>query len=599
VDALPEARSPLIGMDEQWDEQALASPAQDIAASVLVQADSEDVNEATAVLQAAEPGLQLPDADDIDAMIAAAQFAPLHQAEAEAVLPALQLSDEADAITQPLAEELVQAPVVEQADAELPATNGEGIVAETAFDTAPLEVPESSLELALEEATLASSADEQPAVEQPALEQASAELAGTGLDEDATALSLDAPEALSALALETQADEQTLAALSGLNLDAAASALSLDGQSLLAADAAREPAIEQAALEQADLAQIDLEQAEREQAELEQAELEQAELEQAADTLPALALDDAAPLLSLEEPGRHDAVAIEQPAATLTVDGVDDSEDALAVDAAPLLSTAAAEGDQPSVDAAMFRAGLAENVAPSQEMDFDALDHELVDIFVEEGKDLLDHCDGLISDLRQAPENREVLAGLQRDLHTLKGGARMAGINPVGDLAHGIEFLLEAVAADRTTLGPADLRLLEVGFDRLHQMLTLTACPPVCWRHLKAVCSAVRLHTQSCLSMRTLRMTGSSRRLRPRCRPPRQMRLMQSMSRPRRLMRWKRTKQLKSPKPKPKPKSKPKSKPKPMPRKLKKLQRLMRPKKLQTLPRLKRSTRLQRLRQSK
>ena len=107
-------------------------------------------------------------------------------------------------------------------------------------------------------------------------------------------------------------------------------------------------------------------------------------------------------------------------------------------------------------------------------LDFSVYDRELVDIFVEEGKDLLDHCDGLISELRDAPQDREVLAGLQRDLHTLKGGARMAGINAIGDLGHSIESLLEAVAAGRTEIERRDVQLLERGFDRLHQLLTRT-----------------------------------------------------------------------------------------------------------------------------
>ncbi|MDF9441060.1 response regulator [Stenotrophomonas acidaminiphila] len=125
------------------------------------------------------------------------------------------------------------------------------------------------------------------------------------------------------------------------------------------------------------------------------------------------------------------------------------------------------EGESPAVaaEAAAFDAGP---------LDFDDLDRELVDIFVEEGKDLLDHCDRLISELRSAPEDRELLAGLQRDLHTLKGGARMAGINAIGDLGHGIESLLEAVAASRTEIGRGDVQLLERGFDRLHQLLIRT-----------------------------------------------------------------------------------------------------------------------------
>ena len=111
---------------------------------------------------------------------------------------------------------------------------------------------------------------------------------------------------------------------------------------------------------------------------------------------------------------------------------------------------------------------------PGDGLDFSVLDRELVDIFVEEGKDLMDHCDGLISELRAAPDDRDILAGLQRDLHTLKGGARMAGINAIGDLGHDIESLLETVAAGRTQLQRSDVQLLERGFDRLHQLLTRT-----------------------------------------------------------------------------------------------------------------------------
>ncbi|MBG3850612.1 Hpt domain-containing protein [Xanthomonas sp. WHRI 8391] len=108
------------------------------------------------------------------------------------------------------------------------------------------------------------------------------------------------------------------------------------------------------------------------------------------------------------------------------------------------------------------------------QLNFDQLDGELVDIFVEEGRDLLDHCDGLIARMREVPEDRDVLNGLQRDLHTLKGGARMAGINAIGDLGHAIESLLEAVAANRTDIDRDDVRLFERGFDRLHQLLTRT-----------------------------------------------------------------------------------------------------------------------------
>ena len=134
------------------------------------------------------------------------------------------------------------------------------------------------------------------------------------------------------------------------------------------------------------------------------------------------------------------------------------------------VAVVAAEAVEPEA----IEAEPVEAEADADQLDFTVYDRELVDIFVEEGKDLLDHCDGLISELRDAPQDREVVAGLQRDLHTLKGGARMAGINAIGDLGHSIESLLEAVAAGRTEIERPDVQLLERGFDRLHQLLTRT-----------------------------------------------------------------------------------------------------------------------------
>ena len=109
---------------------------------------------------------------------------------------------------------------------------------------------------------------------------------------------------------------------------------------------------------------------------------------------------------------------------------------------------------------------------PDEALDLAGLDPELVEIFVEEGIDLLDHSDGLLARLRQAPSEREPLVGLQRDLHTLKGGARMAGIMAVGELGHVMESLLEAVVENRSELGRDGVPLLERGFDRLHAMVT-------------------------------------------------------------------------------------------------------------------------------
>jgi chemosensory pili system protein ChpA (sensor histidine kinase/response regulator) len=112
---------------------------------------------------------------------------------------------------------------------------------------------------------------------------------------------------------------------------------------------------------------------------------------------------------------------------------------------------------------------------PDAALDTRELDIELVDIFVEEGGDLLDHSDGLLAQLREQPDDQELIVGLQRDLHTMKGGARMSGMMPVGELGHAMESLLEAAAEQKVTLGDAEVALLERGFDRLHGMITRIA----------------------------------------------------------------------------------------------------------------------------
>ncbi len=113
----------------------------------------------------------------------------------------------------------------------------------------------------------------------------------------------------------------------------------------------------------------------------------------------------------------------------------------------------------------------ADTPEPEEALDLTGLDLDLVEIFIEEGNDLLDHSDDLLAKLRETPEDRALVIGLQRDLHTLKGGARMAGIHAVGDLGHAIESMLESIAGQRTELDRRAIQLLERGFDTLHAQL--------------------------------------------------------------------------------------------------------------------------------
>src|SRR5690606_16305245 len=79
-------------------------------------------------------------------------------------------------------------------------------------------------------------------------------------------------------------------------------------------------------------------------------------------------------------------------------------------------------------------------------------DAELVDIFLDEAQEILDTSAASLQFWLAEPDNEAPLHALLRDLHTLKGGARMAEIRPVGDLAHEPEFVYEGLVAQRFSL---------------------------------------------------------------------------------------------------------------------------------------------------
>src|SRR5207248_491348 len=82
--------------------------------------------------------------------------------------------------------------------------------------------------------------------------------------------------------------------------------------------------------------------------------------------------------------------------------------------------------------------------APPEEevVDFDP---EVAAIFTDEATELIEQSERALTDWRAEPRSAEFRLALKRPLHTLKGGARMAGITPMGDLSHELETLVLAV----------------------------------------------------------------------------------------------------------------------------------------------------------
>ena len=98
-------------------------------------------------------------------------------------------------------------------------------------------------------------------------------------------------------------------------------------------------------------------------------------------------------------------------------------------------------------------------------------DPELLDIFLEEGVDILNASEETLQAWVRSPGDRSLVEMLQRHLHTLKGGARMAGISAIGDLSHSLETTFEAVVEGRLERSKRMMDLLQLAHDRLVVML--------------------------------------------------------------------------------------------------------------------------------
>ncbi|MBI3345218.1 MAG: Hpt domain-containing protein [Gammaproteobacteria bacterium] len=102
-------------------------------------------------------------------------------------------------------------------------------------------------------------------------------------------------------------------------------------------------------------------------------------------------------------------------------------------------------------------------------------DSEVVEVFLEEGKEILEACEITLQQWSADPSNEDLMEELRRQLHTLKGGARMAAITAMGDLSHSLESLITAIVDGHLPVSPQLPVLMQQTQDRLLQMLDLAA----------------------------------------------------------------------------------------------------------------------------
>jgi len=101
-------------------------------------------------------------------------------------------------------------------------------------------------------------------------------------------------------------------------------------------------------------------------------------------------------------------------------------------------------------------------------------DNELLAIFIDEANELLEMSDHTLHNWaeQEADENGNydytAVMELQRYLHTLKGGAKMAELLPISDLSHELESMFIAVIDNRVEKDEDLVDLLKDSFDLLH-----------------------------------------------------------------------------------------------------------------------------------
>jgi len=114
-------------------------------------------------------------------------------------------------------------------------------------------------------------------------------------------------------------------------------------------------------------------------------------------------------------------------------------------------------GDAPVVEAAPAPVPAPPPVsvaAPAPVMD---VDPEMLEIFLEEAGEVLDTARGAVAALHRDGRDREQLTTLRRAFHTLKGSARMVGLNEFGEGGWACEQLMNARLADAEPQADAPL----------------------------------------------------------------------------------------------------------------------------------------------
>ncbi|MFL5628016.1 MAG: response regulator [Ktedonobacteraceae bacterium] len=96
---------------------------------------------------------------------------------------------------------------------------------------------------------------------------------------------------------------------------------------------------------------------------------------------------------------------------------------------------------------------------------------EAAEIFRLEAEEHLQTISMHVATLEKDPSNRDIIQGIRRATHTLKGAAGMMGFRAIADLSHISEDLLDSIMEGTTTISPAVLSLILDTAETLDQLI--------------------------------------------------------------------------------------------------------------------------------
>src|SRR5439155_12087470 len=85
---------------------------------------------------------------------------------------------------------------------------------------------------------------------------------------------------------------------------------------------------------------------------------------------------------------------------------------------------------------------------------------EAAEIFRLEAEEHLQTISMHVAALEKSPTNRDLIQGIRRTTHTLKGAAGMMGFRAIADLSHIVEDLLDSIMEGTTTISSDVLILI-------------------------------------------------------------------------------------------------------------------------------------------